>query len=227
MLSVSNLSHESIGILQSRGRSDQQIIDFSALLEKAHNALAHETPAKEILSNFSDAELHLIQKTAGLVDRINVDSLSNEGAINLLAQPDKTGMIDQNNDGIVEIGVSRMVTFPPVNAPLSVKLAWNDATEGMSEQDKMVMELNMHSMVYGTNIDGISSHKALPPEEQWSNKGIEELFINLRSALAFSVSLDGWERFNLVKKDFYDKFESAIEENHASGRQNTESTVIT
>ncbi|MFT6267134.1 MAG: hypothetical protein ACJAWS_003301, partial [Oleiphilaceae bacterium] len=50
------------------------------------------------------------------------------------------------------------------------------------------------------------------PEDQWSKKGLEQLMENLKSALEFSVSLDGWDRFNLVKNDFYDKFEEALEE---------------
>jgi len=104
------------------------------------------------------------------------------------------------------------MTFPPVNAPESVQRAWDDATEGMSEQDKMVMQLHMHTMIYGIQIEGVSTPQALSPEAQWSENGIKQLFENLRSALEFSVSLDGWDRFNLVKNDFFDKFEKGLEE---------------
>jgi hypothetical protein len=212
MLSVSNLSNESVDLLQIRGRSDQQIIEFATLLDEANSQIGKDVSAKDVLSGLTVAELIMVQKSVGLVDSIDVDSLSTEAAINLLAQPDKTGMIDLNNDGLVEIGAAKMITFPPVNAPVSVQRAWDEATEGMSEQDKMIMQLNMHTMTYGIHIDGVPTQQASSPEDQWSKKGLEQLMENLKSALEFSVSLDGWDRFNLVKNDFYDKFEEALEE---------------
>jgi hypothetical protein len=212
MLSVSNLSNESVDLLQIRGRSDQQIIEFATLLDEANSQIGKDVSAKDVLSGLTVAELIMVQKSVGLVDSIDVDSLSTEAAINLLAQPDKTGMIDLNNDGLVEIGAAKMITFPPVNAPVSVQRAWDEATEGMSEQDKMIMQLHMHTMTYGIHIDGVPTQQASSPEDQWSKKGLEQLMENLKSALEFSVSLDGWDRFNLVKNDFYDKFEEALEE---------------
>ncbi|MFT5716902.1 MAG: hypothetical protein ACI9T7_001085 [Oleiphilaceae bacterium] len=212
MLSVSNLSNESVDLLQIRGRSDQQIIEFATLLDEVNSQIGKDVSAKDVLSGLTVAELIMVQKSVGLVDSIDVDSLSTEAAINLLAQPDKTGMIDLNNDGLVEIGAAKMITFPPVNAPVSVQRAWDEATEGMSEQDKMIMQLNMHTMTYGIHIDGVPTQQASSPEDQWSKKGLEQLMENLKSALEFSVSLDGWDRFNLVKNDFYDKFEEALEE---------------
>jgi hypothetical protein len=212
MLSVSNLSNESVDLLQIRGRSDQQIIEFATLLDEANSQIGKDVSAKDVLSGLTVAELIMVQKSVGLVDSIDVDSLSTEAAINLLAQPDKTGMIDLNNDGLVEIGAAKMIIFPPVNAPVSVQRAWDEATEGMSEQDKMIMQLNMHTMTYGIHIDGVPTQQASSPEDQWSKKGLEQLMENLKSALEFSVSLDGWDRFNLVKNDFYDKFEEALEE---------------
>ena len=212
MLSISNLSSDSIGLLQARGQSDQDIVDFAALLDDANQQMEQDISAKEILSGLTENDLKLVQKSVGLWDDIDVQSLNNEAAINLLAQPDKTGMVDLNNDGIVEIGAGRMVTFPPVNAPESIQLAWDEATEGMSEQDKMVMELHMHIMVYGVQIEGVSTQQAMSPEAQWSEVGIEQLMQRLRDTLEFSVALDGWYRNNLVKKDFYDRFENALEE---------------
>jgi len=227
MLSVSNLSSESVGLLQVRGRTDQQIVDFAALLEKAKSQLEQDVSAKDVLSGLTAEDLQMVQKSVGLVDSINVDLLSNEAAINLLAQPDKTGMVDLNNDGIVEIGAAKMLTFPPVNAPVSVQRAWDEATEGMSEEDKMIMQLHMHTMTYGINIEGVPTKQTLSPEDQWSSQGIEQLFENLRSALEFSVSLDGWDRFSLVKNDFFDKFEKALEGGGGADQSLTENSMIT
>jgi hypothetical protein len=50
MLSVSNLSSESVGLLQMRGRSDQQIVEFATLLKEANFQLEQDVSAKEVLS---------------------------------------------------------------------------------------------------------------------------------------------------------------------------------
>jgi hypothetical protein len=227
MLVASMLSSESVDLLKMRGQSDQQVSDFAALLSDANEQMGQEVSAKQVLSELSVDELSLVQKSVGLVDPINVALLSDEAAINLLAQPDTTGMVDLNNDGIVEVGAARMIVFPPVNAPESVQLAWDDATEGMSEKDKMIMQLHMHTSVYGVHIDGVSDTKVPSPDIQWGRSGIEQLFEQLRSALEFSVALDGWDRFNLEKKDFYDRFEQSLSETeNLTARMATSGGVI-
>ena len=212
MITVANLSQESVNLLKMRGQSDRQVTDFAALLADANQRLAQNVSAKEILSGMTHEELNLVQTSVGLVDDIDFRSLSNEGAMNLFAQPDKTGLVDLNNDGLVEIGIGKIITFPPVNAPASVQRAWDSATEGMSEKDKLMMELQMHGAVYGIHIDGVATKQALSPDTQWRDTEITKLFESLRSSLEFSVSLDGWDRYKLVQKEFYDNFENALQE---------------
>lgn len=210
MLSVTNLSGESIHLLKLRGQSDQQVKDFAALLENANNQFEQGASAKEVLASMSRSELNLLQKSAGLVNKIKIDSLSDEGARNLFAHPDKTGLVDLNNDGLVEVADARMMTFPPVNAPASVHEAWENATSGMSKSDKMVLELQMHTQVYGVRINDEPTKQALPPGEQWSTKGWKELIEQLNSSLEFAVSMDGWTRWNVLKKGFIDRFETEL-----------------
>jgi len=210
MIVDSSLSSESIHLLKLRGQSDQEVSHFADLLSDANEKIRQDISAKEILSDMNPNELALIQASAGLVDPISVDALSNEGAINLLAQPDKKGMVDLNNDGLVEVGIAKSIVFPPVNAPESVRVAWEEATQGMSEKDKMVLQLHMHTTVYGVHIDGIPTKQPLSPEAQWGKNGIEQLFEQLRSALDFSVAMDGWNRYNLLKQGFFDQFEQAL-----------------
>lgn len=91
--------------------------------------------AKSFLASLSAQDLTLLQQAGGLAEGINVASLSEEGAANLLLTNDNR--VDLNNDGIVEVGAARLITFPPVNAPQSVKDAWEAATAGMSDKDQM------------------------------------------------------------------------------------------
>ncbi|WP_210395140.1 hypothetical protein [Motiliproteus sediminis] len=210
MLSSISLSASSIDLLQQRGLSDQQVQAFGTLLNKAAEQLNGEQSARQVLSNMSPDEINLVQKATGLVDPIRPSTLSDEGAINLLAQPDKTGMVDLNNDGIVEVGIGKMITFPPVNAPASVHQAWEKATAQLSEGDKMTMQLHMHSATYGIRIDGVATKQALPPEEQWSSAGWQKLLESVRAGLDFAVSMDGWTRTNLLRQDFFNKFENEL-----------------
>ena len=205
-----NLSSQSIGVLKQRGLSAGEVKDFSALFAKTQTEMADASSAREVLAGLSADELKLLQNAARLAEPINIANLSEEGAANLLAQPDKTGMVDLNNDGIVEIGEGRMVTFPPVNAPEHVRDAWKQATEGMPTGDKLMMELHMHILTYGVQLDGHNGKPPLPPEQQWSEHGTQELLDYGRGALEFAVQHDGWTRWNLMKRDFFDRFEQAL-----------------
>lgn len=211
MLSSVNLSSDSIDLLQRRGLSDQQIGNFAELLTQAKERVGEGATAKQALSELTKAEMTLLQQATSLADPIQVNTLSNEGATNLLAQPDRSGMVDLNNDGIVEVGKAQTISFPPVNAPDHVKSAWDTATEGMAEADRLILELNMHHAVYGVQIDGVETKTALPPEQQWSAEGWQQLLSELEAALAFDVSMDGWDRYSLLKQDFYQKFDTALQ----------------
>ena len=210
MLSSVSLTGESVNVLQRRGLSGQQVDAFAALLDKANNQLQQDKSSKQVLSGMSADELKLLQQATSLANPIQIASLSIEGATNLLAQPDKTDMVDLNNDGIVEIGIGRIVTFPPVNAPASVQLAWDKATEKLSEGDKLIMQLHMHTATYGIQIDGVPGKEPLPPAQQWAEEGWKNLLKEVRAALDFSVSMDGWTRANLLRQDFFNKFEHEL-----------------
>ena len=210
MINSVNMSSESVSLLQRRGLSEQQVSEFSVLLDKSQAQQQADVSARQVLADMSQYELKLLQKATNLVEPIGVNSLSQEGAINLLAQPDRTGMVDLNNDGVVEVGAARTISFPPVNAPESVHKAWEQATEGLSFQDKAFLEFSMHHSVYGFEINGQSTKQALSPEQQWSKEGVEQLIATGRAGIEFDVNLNGWTRWNILQQAFFDKFEKAI-----------------
>lgn len=207
MISSVNLSEKSVSLLQVRSLNQEEIQDFSNLLAKAKT---QQSSAKSILQSMSENDRALLQKANSLVDPINVSGLSEEGAANLLRQPDFSDRIDLNNDGVVEVGMGRSVVFPPVNAPANVKTAWDNTTQGMKEIDKAVLEMRMHVQVYGFQIEGIEQKQALPADQQWSQAGVDNLMKDLRSNLEFRVNLEGWTENNLMLKNFYHDFEAAI-----------------
>jgi hypothetical protein len=209
MISNIQLSEKSQDILNIRHLSEQEVEQFSALLAEAKN---QQGSSKSKLLALSNAELSLLQKAHGLADPIQISSLSEEGATNLFSQVDHSDKVDLNNDGLVELGVGKLIIFPPVNAPEHVKLAWQKATAGMPEGDLFSLEIGMHHAVFGLNIEGYDTKPVLDPAEQWSQAGIEQLFKDLHGNLAFKVGLEGWTKENVMLKDFYQRFESAIKQ---------------
>jgi hypothetical protein len=210
MISVTGLNTASVSILKNRGLSEQQVSHFSELLEQAHKQQDNNVSAKKILANMTVDDLSLIQKATSLAERIKVDSLSNEGAINLLSQPDKANMVDLNNDGIVEVGTGKLITFPPVNAPAHIKEAWGKSTSQLNEEDKLLLELKMHTSTYGFQIEGNPTIETLSPAEQWSPENIKNWLAKGRSGIDFQVQHSGWTHQLQVQKDFYNRFESEL-----------------
>ena len=79
----------------------------------------------------------------------------------------------------------------------------------------MTLQLHMHIATYGIQMEGVPSKAALPPEQQWSPAGWQKLLAELKGALDFSVSMDGLTRTNLVRQDFFNKFENELSQRTA------------
>lgn len=69
--------------------------------------------AKEYLDSLSKEELSTLQNYTRLVHEINVDTLSNEGAYNLLLEHYEK--YDFNNDGVVEDGEGKTIPLIPAH----------------------------------------------------------------------------------------------------------------
>ncbi|MFT6990012.1 MAG: hypothetical protein ACJASL_001989 [Paraglaciecola sp.] len=219
MINSIQFSEKSLDLLSLRQLNQDEIQQFSDILSEAKN---QQGSAKNTLLAMTVNELALVQKANSLADPINVSSLSEEAAANLLSQPDNSDKVDLNNDGIVEVGAARTIIFPPVNAPDNVKLAWESATADMSETDKFILEFRMHSAVFGINIEGVNQKQALDPEQQWNQQGIDDLFKDLSGNLEFRVNLEGWTDHNLMLKGFYERFESALNQSSAFSMATTQ-----
>ncbi|ALS98160.1 hypothetical protein [Lacimicrobium alkaliphilum] len=216
MIDSIQFSDRSITLLNRRQLSQDEIQQFGALLEQARS---ESGSAKQRLLAMSPEQLALLQKANSLADPINPRGLSEEGAANLLSQPDHSDKVDLNNDGIVEVGLARSIIFPPVNAPEHVKIAWDKATEGMSEMEKGLQGFHMHLAIYGIQIEGMPQKPVLPPEQQWGQQGVAQFFGLLRGNLEFRVSREGWTEQNRELKTLYDRFEDQLNAIPATSNQ--------
>lgn len=208
--SITQFSSTSINILRVRELDNQDISGFADILRLANEK---NGSAKDFLRTLSPDELRLVQRAKSLADPIQIDSLSTEGAENLLSQPDGSDLVDLNNDGIIEDGAAKTFRFPPVNAPASVKAAWEKATAGLSEFDRARLELTMHDMVYGLNagIPGVEQKTPLPPQQQWNSANIQALENYARSNLQFRVGYQGWTPYNQQLQDVYNNFFTTLD----------------
>ncbi len=122
----------------SQGRKDYQspyAQRFEAIFNKAQDADIKLSNAKDFLHSLSPAELTTLQKYSGLADKINIDSLSNEGAYNLVMHDNQ--QFDFNNDGVAEVGAAKRMLAVPINMPQDVQDAYVSAMNSLSDKDRM------------------------------------------------------------------------------------------
>lgn len=112
---------------------------FEAIYDKAKNEDIKLSNAKDFLNNLSQSELTTLQKYSGLADSIDINSLSSEGAYNLLMHDNE--QYDFNSDGVAEVGIAKKGLPVPINMPSDVRDAYINAMNSMSDKEKMLTML--------------------------------------------------------------------------------------
>lgn len=123
--------------------------NFGAILIKAYQSGGYVDP-KAFLRDLSESELTTIQNTHWLAEPIQIDSLTEEGSLNLLLPP--AAQIDLNRDGLTQSGAAFGIRFPDSTTPPTVVSAWEQATDGMPLSERMVYELQMKFPVLLANL---------------------------------------------------------------------------
>lgn len=164
---VVTLSSKAMELLRARQVSDETTAKFKDILARADAANAQQNP-KAFLSSLSTADMEVLRQVHSLADTINVSTLNNEGAANLLVQPGSAQDLD--NNGLTAIGAANTITFPPQNAPESFKAAWNSATEGMSFGDiptQMIFAVGLANIHHDPSTGQTTSIS--PDDPNWRN----------------------------------------------------------
>jgi len=203
--------------LNLRGVTSDDRVTFADILERTQRDNAGPD-AKGFLARLSDGELSALQRAHGLVEAINVTALSDEGAANLLRQFDLR--VDLEDDGFVDVGAATTWQFPPVNAPADVKAAWEEATQGLTDMEKMLKMAPFMARVAGANLRFDATGTAVGMAEPGDPD-----FRNIFSEPGFSYSqmtrdlLAELERFKYTlsaadyaeRKGFLERFLTALE----------------
>lgn len=144
--------------------------DYGKILSDAYRSGGYATPGK-FLKGLSTEELQTIQQVQHLADSIDLGGLSDEASLNLLLPPD--AQVDANHDGLTAVGAGYSLRFPDSNTPKEVKEAWEKATQGMPEMERMIYELQMTFPLITANIhtdeDGNYLGSSNPGDADWVN----------------------------------------------------------
>ncbi|WP_428026043.1 hypothetical protein [Arcobacter sp.] len=109
---------------------------FEELYNKAKEEKVSISNAKEFLDSLSKEELSTLQHYTLLADDINVGSLSDEGAYNLLLHHYEK--YDFDNDGLVSNGISKGMGFIPTNMSNSDKELLVESLNELDEKDRFL-----------------------------------------------------------------------------------------
>ena len=109
--------------------------DFETIYKEAQENDITLSNAKEFLNTLSSDELSTLQHYTGLADEINVDSLSNEGAYNLLMHDYEK--YDFNNDGMVQNGIGNLAPILPNSMDDHMKESYVQALNSLDESKRL------------------------------------------------------------------------------------------
>lgn len=166
---------------------------FSEIVRSAFNNGGYSTP-KAFLAGLSADELHNVQQVHRLADPIQVDGLSEEGALNLLLPPCTT--VDANRDGLSAVGVAMTVGFPDSTTPRDVRDAWEAATASLPEDEVALRSLQMKMPLLLANMhvdaDGKYIGQSEPGDADWINPMVAKDYSYRKAAQGWLDYLDAF-----------------------------------
>ena len=175
------------GRYATESAADRQRLEqgYEAILARAYSEGGYAHP-QDFLRGLSRDELKVVQNVQHLAAPIQIDPLSEEGALNLLLPP--AAQVDLNNDGVTQTGVGSGLRFPSSNTPPDVVAAWEQATAGLSPGDRMMYELQMVLPVLLANIHadehGAFSYRVEPGDPRFVNPMADPAYSYVEAAQA-------------------------------------------
>jgi hypothetical protein len=122
--------------------------NFEAIYKEATDSNISLSNAKDFLKNLSQDELSTLQHYTGLADEINIDSLSAEGAYNLLMHDAEK--YDFNSDGMVQDGIANKGSIIPTNMSDSMKASYVNALNSLGNESERFDAMTAVTLNYAT-----------------------------------------------------------------------------
>lgn len=116
--------------------------NFELLYQKAQDQNITLSTAKDFLNTLSKEELSTLQNYTLLADDINVSSLDDEGAYNLLLHHYEK--YDFNKDGLISNGIGKSTSLLPVNMPSEEKEVLVQTLNELDEKERFMAVLMLN-----------------------------------------------------------------------------------
>lgn len=206
-----NYSDEAIHWMNKRNVSQENRTLFLEVLQKTTGLTPQN--AHEELSSLTEDEKEAVRVVHGLADSFYINGLSEEGAYNLLCQPGSEKDLD--NNGFLSIGAGLCFSFPPPNAPDSVKKAWDETMQGKSDGEKLMMMAVFLPLELQANLKYDSNHQVVgfyePTEPGYTNiyaqpgfsyQGLVKKYLQYLENIRYSLSVEDYSSKKNIMNDF-------------------------
>ena len=180
---------------------------YAQILGEAYSTGGMHDPLA-FLKGLSDWEIGVIQRAHSLADGIDTEAITQEGAYNLLLPEGYS--VDLNRDGISEVGVARMIVFPPLDAPELFRAAWRDVTDGMSEGDVLTYQLTLWGAFHPMKDGTIRTAHGLPSDDVGSYRDVLERLLEANEWFRGLLAEGQYERDRLVYTELLQHLDSAL-----------------
>lgn len=188
---------------------------FEEIYNKAKEEKVNISNAKDFLNSLSKEELSTLQHYTLLVDEINVNSLNDEGAYNLLLHHYEK--YDFNNDGLVSNGIGQNSELIPSNMPNNEKKALVKSLNEMDERDRflsMLMLVPLNLKIENGRVITIKSENPFTYED--IIKRIERILNPLPGEFVSSNMKDTFSTFKEIFEKNYNEIIQKNDELNAS-----------
>ena len=177
--------------------------------------------AKEFLNSLTKEELGTLQNYTLLADEINVDSLNDEGAYNLLLHHYEK--YDFNKDGVVSNGISQGISLLPENMPNKEKAALVESLNEMDEKDSFValMMINLPRLVLGEDGNVTTKFNTDPMDYNAIMERIHRILNPQPGETRSAALLDTISRFQEIFKSNFEESNTKKEQYQAQQQSDT------
>ena len=177
---------------------------YGDILVRAYEERGYADP-KAFLKTLSHEEMSVVQRINGLADPIQVDSLTEERALNLLLPA--AAQVDLNRDGLTHSGLGYTKRFPDSNTPGPVVQAWEEATGDLDFEELMIREFQMTLPLLSANVvcdeNGKFLYSYQPGDAEFRNPMASENYSYVQAA---QDRLDSLETHRLrISTEKYEK----------------------
>lgn len=174
--------------------------DFEDIYNEASNQDIKLSNAKEFLEGLSKTEMQTLQKYSGLADAIDIGSITQEGAYNLLMHDYE--QYDFNSDGVAEVGLAKMILPIPITMPTDVRDAYITAMNTLDDEERLMVSTLTFDVERLKSVMNNTSYTPSVIDYDYLSKNVERVLNPTNGGYSS-------ENFKISVSNFWEVFQSA------------------